>query len=243
MGCLRACCQRRRCCVCRRPLQHHRQAGPRGPKHPDSDSECEEAGTCKADCIAWTCKGGKIVLLSKGECKQAASRELTRVLVEDGVTSDTAEMSTEAGVAMVPMCRHHQMQYAASRLSMKCARDQCYHLRLRSVDGIPLCDQHARVRDEPHRTAASIKPPGVRETRPEDGNSQSQPQYNVWLPVLSAAGTSPRYYRFNGLHQGTEGKGSQKRTLIDVRSLGNPYSVLTSSLVPWSDAHGKSTEL
>ena len=53
-------------------------------KHPDSDSDVNEHGTCKAECLAWRDRrSGKVLLLSAGPCTDAAAHDATHVL-DDG---------------------------------------------------------------------------------------------------------------------------------------------------------------
>lgn len=135
---------RRCCCLCprRRSAQQARAPLPgQRARHPDSEIDDEDQPLCKADCVALRPDGGEARALSQRACSDAARGEPTRLLVEDGAASATAELEAVGATWQAPLCRYHAMQYSAQRGSLKCALRDCYHCEAGEANGLQLCVQ------------------------------------------------------------------------------------------------------
>ena len=128
------------CCSRRRPPTPHADGTAR---HPDSESEVEEMGACRADCIAWLERNGpKATVLSRQACPDAAMPRLTPLLHRDVATSDVSGFGSKDGVKLAPLCRAHSNQYLVARQPDRCSVEGCNHSWTSSSKGVKLCVAH-----------------------------------------------------------------------------------------------------
>ena len=112
-------------------------------RHPDSESDTEELGTCRADQVGWVNRGAHTTtLLCRGCCPDAAASPLTPMLGIDAANTDLTGFVNEDGGYLMPLCRVHSNQYLVARQRDRCVVDGCNRAWTHDANGVRLCAAH-----------------------------------------------------------------------------------------------------
>ena len=231
----------KKCCCKGRCPRRRATASLRPDKHPDSESEFEEAGSCKAECIGWRDRRtGKVMVLSKGPCNDAAVSKPIDLLKDDALVSDTRGLASVNGRTQVHLCRGHANHYLVARQNDRCSFEGCDRIWVKAHDGVKRCERHPLNTSIPTLADVQMEPdvrPGTEASatrRPtQKGASGKQPTcYEVWIPVQQSERPMVKYFRFMGTATNQQGDGDN--LTVFVPTLARTIDVPTYSLGPWA---------
>ena len=237
----------RGCCRCKRRLRPAPR--PNGlPRHPDSESDAAELGSCRADQIGWVQRGTSTTsLLCRGTCSHPAASPLTPLMRHDAATSDTTGLGDEEGTLMVPLCRVHSNQYQVARQSDRCVVANCNNAWTHGAHGLKLCSVHT-VDPSAMEAPTVVEPPSRRRSpAPSSGSARSPASgtpaakappsprklglCEVWLRAPSVHRST--YYRFLGERIKSE---QAEYWRVQVPAIERVFDAHQRAHGPWDEA-------
>ena len=188
-------------------------------------------GHAKRNASLGVTTSGRIQLLSKGPCGDAATKDLTAMLHDDTHVSDVQDFARENGITKAPLCRAHANHYTVRRQKDRCTFEDCPAVWTRVTFGVHRCERHNLERSLPEEEAtiqpltvpvrAAVAPGRVSEDVTESG------LYEVWMPAGKLGSAQVKYYRFLGEDQGL---GEEDHRQIHIPELGLTYPVGVTAL-------------